>query len=230
MKSKFLFAILFLTIFAFACNNKEETEEEKLKREIAELKEQLEEKDEEIIDKKTQKENIENQIEDMTKLKDGEDAMFNPEYIISSSKAGKVNIGIEISKLYDLYPSNRIKKSSMMMEGDKYEVYEIYDNSNNLLFIVEPWCEDKCTVFRAIIKSPKMKTNKEIGIGSTVEQLKEKYKVEEIVLVEAYVVATVENINITFVLDPSKIPDSWYRNPRMDKIPHDTKIIEMFVY
>lgn len=230
MKAKILLVTILILSFFVGCNKKEETEEEKLKREIAELQEQLKEKEREIDIKEKQKENVEKQIENLTEKQNPEDPLKNPEYLISSGKTGKISIGMEINKIYDYYPSSRIKKSVRMLEGEKYDVYEIYDNLDNFLFEIEPICEQKCKVFRITIKSPKMKTNKLIGIGNNVGDLKRNYTLDEIIQVESIVVATIKNENITFVLDDLSIPKLWFQNQKIENMPEHIKITEIFVY
>ncbi|MBN1638244.1 MAG: hypothetical protein JW866_04720 [Ignavibacteriales bacterium] len=230
MKPKLLSILLVIAILFIGCNNKEETDEERLRREIAELQEQLKEKEKEIDIKEKKKSDVEDKIEDMTKKKDGENAMYNPEFLISSSKAGKISVGMEVKEIYDLYPSNRIKKSTRSVEGEEYEIYQIYDNSDNLMMEVEAYCTDKCRVLWIGIRSTKMKTNKQIGIGSTIGELRKNHNVEDILEGEGNVVALLKDENITFILDDLRIPNSWWNDQKMNKIPDDIKIVEIFVY
>ena len=123
-----------------------------------------------------------------------------------------VKIGMPINEFLEIKKDNRIvKKEIISLEGDDYDIYNIYRN-NEILYAVEPQCEEECTVWRIWVYSKEFKTKEGVGIGNKLGDLKKKYTLKDVITGEGSVAILVEEINLSFILDSLEIPDSWWTN------------------
>jgi hypothetical protein len=148
-------------------------------------------------------------------------------YIISNNSVDNVAIGESIKKFVaDVQERYTVKKEEKMQEGESYEIYTVYDK-NDKLYSVEPNYEEPNLVSRIWIYSPKFKTEQGIGIGSTLAEIKSKYKVD--FNTENGLSVSVKEISGLLLLDNTKIPENWWNKMDTKKIPSDITIIEIVI-
>jgi hypothetical protein len=143
--------------------------------------------------------------------------------IIETDSVDDVKIGMEISEFFksksNIY---RIEKDTIILEGDDYPIFNVYENSE-LIYAVEP-DETESKVWRIWLYSKKFKTELGIGVGNTLADIKEKYTLNIISTVEGSVVISVEEIDIGFELDASKIPREWWNEIKIEELKSDLPI------
>ena len=149
--------------------------------------------------------------------------------IIKTDSIDGVKIGMSIQEFLKLKKENRIvKKEKISLEGDDYDIYNVYKDKK-ILYGVEPQCEKECNVWRIWVYSKDFKTKENIGIGNKLGDLKKKYTISEFITGEGRVAILVKEINISFLLDSSRIPDSWWSNQSLENLNDELKIVVIII-
>jgi hypothetical protein len=104
------------------------------------------------------------------------------EFLIQEGKVGKVEINMPVDKLNNIYTKDQIEIVSVKEEGTEYSLYKIYtDDKKKAAFEIETLCVDICMVSRITLYSAKFRTAKDIGVGSTVAELKKHYNITSVI-------------------------------------------------
>jgi len=143
--------------------------------------------------------------------------------IIENDCVDNVKIGMEISDFLEsknlIY---NVKEETISLEGDDYPIFNVYDNSE-LIYAVEP-DESENKVWRIWLYGKKFKTERGIGIGNTLGDLKNKYTIEDMTSAEGSVFILVKEIEVGFELDGSKIPKEWWDEIKFEELKNDLPI------
>jgi len=78
-------------------------------------------------------------------------------------------------------------------------------------------------------KQTEVKTEKGIGVGSTLADIKSKYQIENIGMEEGLNI-TVEEVGVVFRMDSEKLPENWWSSMDNDKIPWNLPITAMIIW
>lgn len=150
--------------------------------------------------------------------------------IIDSGSIGEIKIGMTINDFLKISNAKEIvKKEKIQLEGDSYDIYNIYRN-NKIVYAVEPNCEKECKVWRIWIYGKVFKTKEGIGVGNTLADLKKKYLIKELSTEgEGRVAIFVKEVNITFFLDSSKIPENWWSNQSVNTLSENLEITSIII-
>lgn len=141
--------------------------------------------------------------------------------IIKSKSIGEIKLGMPIDDFLKLSLENKtIKKELINLEGDDYNIYNIYEHGQ-VIYAVEP---DEEKVWRIWIYSGKLKTKKGIGIGNTLKDIRTHYQVKEFVVAEGQVAIIVENYEFSFLLESGEIPENWWSNQKIDTLSDNLKV------
>lgn len=151
-------------------------------------------------------------------------SFFQNQGIITSNSLDEIKIGMLIDDFYRFTDTSlTIKKESIKLEGDLYDIYNVY-SKDTLVFAVEPDCEDICKIWRIWLYSPHYKTMEGIGVGNTLGDLKEKYTIKSFNSEEGSVSVSVEQIDLGFQMDSKNIPDTWWSNQSLKGLSDSLKI------
>ncbi|SDH08137.1 hypothetical protein [Psychroflexus sediminis] len=149
--------------------------------------------------------------------------LFIDSGIIENDCVDNVKIGMDISEFLESKSEiYKVKKETINLEGDDYPIFNVYENSE-LIYAVEP-DETEKKVWRIWLYGKDFKTDIGIGVGNTLGDLKEKYKIEEIITGEGNVAVIVKEIKVSFLLNSSKIPRDWWNEMKMDELKNDLSI------
>jgi len=149
--------------------------------------------------------------------------------LITDKSVDGVNIGKEINKFISEVKSKySVKKEKFMLEGDSYDIYNVYENGNKI-YSVEP-AENKAIIYRIWIYSSKFKTKEGIGVGSTLGDLKSKYHIKFITTEgEGGIAVSVKECDVCFILDNSKLPQNWWDKMDTKILPDNITIAEIII-
>ena len=143
--------------------------------------------------------------------------------IIENDCVDNVKIGMDISEfLKNKSNIYNVKNETISLEGDENTIYNVYNNSE-LIYAVEP-NETGKKVWRIWLYGKDFKTEFGIGVGNTLGDLKEKYKIQEIITGEGNVAVIVKEIKVSFLLNTSEIPKDWWDEMKMDELKNDLSI------
>jgi len=103
-------------------------------------------------------------------------------FLITDGKVGKVEINMDVNKLKNIFPEDKLKIKKVDSDGDEYALYKILEPDNKTLAMeIESLCADICLVSRINIVSSKYKTLEGIGVGSPFAEIKKNYTMKNIV-------------------------------------------------
>ncbi|GEM_PF-968949 len=143
-------------------------------------------------------------------------------YYLNNSVYIGQKIGDFLSSVQQLYD---VKKETIFLEGDGFDIYNVYENGQ-VLFAVEPDIDKPDIAWRIWIYSREIKTEKGIGVGSTLADIKANYQIENIGTEEGLNVQ-VEDITVGFLLDNSK---GLWDNMENEKVFKEIPIREMIIW
>ncbi len=146
--------------------------------------------------------------------------------VLAPGRAGAVRIGMSRKEVYDIYGEGNIRETDLRIEGTPSPALEIRipgSPSADPSLIAE-LTENRASVWRIRVYDPCFRTEKDIGPGSTLGELHEMYAVDGVFFGEGNTVARVEELGISFVLDPATLPEEYFRanDPRL--IPQTAQI------
>ncbi len=153
------------------------------------------------------------------------------DFTLSKHKAGFIDIGISVDSVYTLYGRENTCIKDLYTEGDFSPVVEIYlvENPDTLPSME---CAITCMgiyewqVTQVRIFDRRFKTVEGIGVGSSLKDLRQAYKVSSIDFGEGPLSASVEEIDMGFGLDidTEDIPEEWFQTRDSSLIPDSVKI------
>ena len=135
------------------------------------------------------------------------------EYLLQKRQAGKLKIGMSADELYKNYEKKLTKRVDLKIEGHYCPAIEINlqnKETQKPSLIAEITQEDKWTVWRIRVYDSRFKTDKGIGVGSTLGDIRKFYKVFWQACGEQVLCAYVKDIQMSFVIDsafPGKRPE-----------------------
>jgi hypothetical protein len=149
--------------------------------------------------------------------------------LIESGSIDGIKIGMSINEFLNIRKEQYIvKKEKIQLEGDEYDIYNVYQNGKKV-YAIEPDCEKECKIWRIWVYGRDFKTKEGIGVGSTLSDLKGKYTIKELSIEgEGGVAIFVKEIDVTFFLDSTKIPETWWTNQNISSL-NDQLVIDMII-
>lgn len=181
---------------------------------------------------------------------DAETPVVTRKFLLSKQKAGHVKIGMSIDDLYRKYDRKSTKLVDLYTEGTFSPALEIYlnkeEDEEKYSFITEigwsPLHTSKIeksisvaryrtgfVVTRIQVYDENFKTEKGVGVGSTLGELWKHYKVDWLDFGEGGLIARSDELMMSFVLFLVDIPEEWYMTRDMELIPDSTKIVSILI-
>jgi hypothetical protein len=141
--------------------------------------------------------------------------------IIKSTSLGEIKIGMSIEEFLQLSLNNRtIRKELINLEGDYYDIYNIYED-DQIVYSVEP---DEEKVWRIWIYGKNLKTEKGIGIGNSLGEIRKHYKIKYFSVGEGQVAIILEDFEYSFLLDSRQIRKKWWSEQSLDGLEDEILI------
>ncbi|UKJ06617.1 hypothetical protein [Solitalea lacus] len=151
--------------------------------------------------------------------------------LIKTNSIGVLRLGMAIDTIKKIFPKERVYRVYVYDAKDKYEQYQVTATDKVSQFLlINPECDGDsiCIIRQIVAKSPYFKTDRNISVGMTLDDLVLAYgfldsRWEE----ENLIVRNREGID--FVMDTSDIPKRWYRKMNLDRLPLPTRIIGIMI-
>ncbi|MGE5393959.1 MAG: hypothetical protein ACM3P1_04390 [Candidatus Saccharibacteria bacterium] len=145
--------------------------------------------------------------------------------IIKSNGLGNLKTGMQVAEIFIMFPYEDIKKETINLEDDEYDVYNFYKN-DKVIFSVEPNNEK---IWRIWIHSERITTEKGLKIGDRLRDIKKYYKIKDFVVGEGQVAINVENYDYGFILESKEIPEGWWTNQKLETLNDNLKIESIII-
>ena len=152
------------------------------------------------------------------------------EFLLQNQQAGKLIIGMTVDELYDIYSLYAKKLVNLYIESMFTPAIEIYmqNYKSRKPSIVAEFRGDNHKIWLINVRDKRFKTDKGIGIGSSLGDLKKAYLVDRIDWGERGFFARVNVIKMTFMLDTTAPPE-WYKEKNSKFIPDDAIINSIYL-
>ncbi|TES89915.1 MAG: hypothetical protein E3J87_11095 [Candidatus Cloacimonadota bacterium] len=167
---------------------------------------------------------------------DAETPVVTKKFLLSKQKAGYVEIGMSIDALYTKYGRESTKLVDLYLEGMFSPAIEIFLNTekDKPSLVAEiglsPSGSSKAfIVSRITVYDDSFRTEKGMGVGSTLGDLRKHHQINWIELGEGGLIARSDELMMSFVLFLVDIPEEWYMTRDMELIPDSTKIVSIFI-
>jgi hypothetical protein len=161
------------------------------------------------------------------------------EYLLSKQKAGYCEIGMGIDNLLGKYGRESSKLVDLNLEGTFSPAIEFFfdnpETENPSLVAEIGWGSSQnggpkgFIVSRITIYGKNFKTEKGIGVGSTLGELRKNHHINWIELGEGGLIARVDDLGMSFVLFLVTIPEEWLLTRNMELIPNEVTIISILI-
>jgi hypothetical protein len=156
------------------------------------------------------------------------------EFLLAKHQAGAVVIGMTIDNLHALHKPTSTKLVAHYLEGEFTPMLEVYlegdTNQSIPSLLIEIDKNSDWIVGRIKVNDSRFRTDKGIGVGSTLGAIRKAYAVKWIGFGEGPLCANVEDINMTFELDITNPPNEWYKTRDQRLIPDSAKVMSVSLY
>ena len=149
---------------------------------------------------------------------------------ITNKSVDGVTIGEKITDFISVVRQRySVKKEKMYLEADSFDIYNVYEKGQKI-YSVEPNLDKPDIIDRIWVYGTKFNTDKGIGVGSTLAEIKSKYHVESISTEgEGGLSVTVKEISVGIIMDNSKLPVNWWDKMDNKEIPENLPIEEIII-
>ena len=149
---------------------------------------------------------------------------------ITNNSVDGVAIGEKITDFISAVQQRyTVKKEKMRLEGDSYDIYNVYENEQKI-YSVEPNTDKPGITDRIWVYGIKFKTDKGIGVGSTLAEIKSQYHILNISTEgEGGLSISVNEISVGIIMDNSKLPKDWWEKTDNKEIPENLPIEEIII-
>jgi hypothetical protein len=149
---------------------------------------------------------------------------------LALGRAGAVYLGMPVDSIYIAYGREQIRVEDMEREGQTSSALGISlpgGTEDNPSLVAEL---SGNLVRRIRIYDSRFRTSGDIGQGSTFSELRQKCRVSQVAEREGSIMAVTNEPGILFILDPSDIPQDYYRTRNLNLIHGSTRINYLLVY
>jgi hypothetical protein len=157
------------------------------------------------------------------------------DFLLSKHKAGRLTIGMSVDEVFEVYSRDDIDLVDLNLEGGFTPALEIYiegghDNGPSLQ--AEYTLKDWWVIWRITVPDDRFRTEEGIGVGSTMGDIREHYKVSQAGVGEGGIGVYVAELEMGFglAIDLMDLPDGWQKAGDPDKIPDSTVINSVGVH
>ena len=177
-------------------------------------------------------------------------AIENDEFLISKGKVGPITKGMTLDDLYRIYGKDSTKLVDLgrisrftpavrvTIPGKKGKgasmtaVLDCKGNKEGDKFLKGgAWCEGKISFYRITVEDDRFKTDKGIGVGSSVGSFLDTYKGKlETGGHSENLMALRQDIGMTFSFDTTWVglPSGWSEDPSL--VPRETRVESIYVW
>lgn len=152
------------------------------------------------------------------------------DFLVSDVAVGPFKKGMTVHEVIKLLPEEQIKKVvnyEGFSEGE-FDDYEIYDSSENHILTITPKGRDDLNnkISRVLILDDRFKTELQLGLGSSYEEIKKTYPSLKVSSNIEVIVLDLGEINAWMSIDKKQLPEDWWDVSRkrvdMRKIPPES--------
>ncbi len=155
------------------------------------------------------------------------------EFLITDSRIGHLRRGMSASSLRKAYGEQYVKQLQMRRNTEtdtvaKPQEYYVYDKNNHLLFIAETSNKDLQSdeIDLVTIKDPRFRTTKNIGVGSSISDIKNAYRNLDVVQDDNIIAVYIPSVDGYLRINPKFITGynpNFIADIPIDSVSNNTK-------
>ena len=161
-------------------------------------------------------------------------SLAQDEFLLTKQRAGAVVIGMTIDDLHAMHKPSSTRLVAHYPEGMFTPLLGVYlegdTNKSIPSLLIEIDKNSNWIVGNIKVNDARFRTDKGIGVGSTLGAIRKAYAVKWIGFGEGPLCANVEDINMTFELDITNPPNEWYKTHDQRLIPDCAKVLSVLLY
>jgi hypothetical protein len=154
------------------------------------------------------------------------------DFLLSPGKAGRIEIGMAVDKIYSVYTREATKLVDLALEGFFTPALEItlpgHVGEKPSITAEIGWSQ-AWTFSRITVYDSRFRTASGIGAGSSLGEIRRNHKVDWIEFGEGPMVARVDSLGMGFLLEVQAVPQAWYEKRDMKWIPDSAKVTGILV-
>lgn len=156
------------------------------------------------------------------------------EFLLAKQQAGAIVIGMTIDDLHAMHKPSSTRLVAYYPEGMFTPMLEVYlegdtnKGSPSLLIGIDK--NNDWIVGSIKVNDARFRTDKGIGVGSTLGAIRKAYAVKWIEFGEGPLYANVDEINMSFELDFTTPPREWHKTHDQQLIPDSAKVVSVLLY
>ncbi|MBN1293202.1 MAG: hypothetical protein JXB48_15295 [Candidatus Latescibacteria bacterium] len=153
------------------------------------------------------------------------------EFLLQKHNAGSLKIGMTVDELFTIYGLRDTDLVDLYIEGSFTPAIEIYlqTGDNRKPSLVAEFRGDRHRIWLININDKRFKTDKGIGIGSSLGDVRKAYTVNRIDWGERGFFARVDDVRMTVIFDNLVPPPEWYEEKNPDLMPDDAIISTIYL-
>ncbi|GAA4387111.1 hypothetical protein [Hymenobacter koreensis] len=148
-----------------------------------------------------------------------------------------IRLNMTEEQLRQKVPADRLKRITRESEGIEYPAYELRnpqypDAPPVILELAEDLAgRPGLRIWRIEVRDPRYRTGKGgIGVGSTFGEARQAYGIQTVEQADAGLIAVSESVSMSWILDPTGIPQPTGRPLLKDDVPPGTRIIGVLLF
>ena len=131
------------------------------------------------------------------------------DFLIEPGKAGGFEVGMPVDEIYQLFGRDNVRLVDLFAEGMFVPALEVRVPGSkvqpSITAEIREWPCTRFSIWRMSVHDPRFRTREGLGVGSTLGELRQHYRVE-VLTGEGSIVAFVPSMNLSFILDAAFEP------------------------
>ena len=156
------------------------------------------------------------------------------EFLLTKQRVGAVVIGMTIDDLHAIHKPSSTRLVAQYPEGMFTPMLEVYlegaTNKSIASLLIGIDKNKDWIVGNIKVNDARFRTDKGVGVGSTLGAIRKAYAVKWIGFGEGSLYANVEEINMSFELDITNPPREWDKTHDQRLIPDGAKVLSVLLY
>jgi len=156
------------------------------------------------------------------------------EFLLAKQQAGAVVIGMTIDDLHAMHKPSSTRLVADYPEGMFTPMLEVFlegDTNKSIPSLLIGIDKNNDWIVGSIkVNDARFRTDKGIGVGSTLGAIRKAYAVKWIDFGEGPLYANVEETDMSFELDITTPPREWDKTRDQRLIPDSAKVVSVFLY
>ncbi|WP_162143549.1 ankyrin repeat domain-containing protein, partial [Anaeroarcus burkinensis] len=159
------------------------------------------------------------------------DSQIAPSFLLANGQAGPIKIGLGLAGIRSAYPEAKISPDEIYIADRRYQILNVYPDPRDTTPSLSITLSPSRSVLSIDVYSSAFRTNKNIGVGSTLGELRQSHTLKAIRYMDGSFLATASDTNVLFELGVSveSLPTEWLQGNPESTLPNSLKISRIIV-